>query len=212
MGNATSGAIQAPFSQPTQTSYQPVAPDTSWTNQGTTAQVQGGWSNTPSQPPQAMPVSGAMMAQDQPQAQYQGPGQANWNPDTQTWDQVNGSANTPTSTPSPVAGPIAPSPVNSNVDTGGPQGGAIPPNSQSNTGGPTPPGWVPEGATLSADGQLWQGTDKNGQQYAYGVNFNPNQQSGQLQSGPQPLTPNQPQGLMNGALHPQVGFGCNCQQ
>jgi len=60
------------------------------------------------------------------------------------------------------------------------------PNPTGGQAGPNPPSWVPEGATLSADGQLWKGTDKNDQQYAYGVNFNPNQQSGQLQSGPQP--------------------------
>ena len=58
MGMATSGAQQAPYSNPYQTPYQ-LPGATSWTNQGTTAQVQGGtaFANPPSQPPQlGMPM------------------------------------------------------------------------------------------------------------------------------------------------------------
>jgi hypothetical protein len=57
MGMSSSGAQTAPFSDPYQSPYS-LPPATSYTNQGTTAQVQGGTAfyNPPSQPPQAAPV------------------------------------------------------------------------------------------------------------------------------------------------------------
>jgi hypothetical protein len=59
------GAITAPFQQPTNSPFV-LPPAQSWTDQGTTAQAQGGtaFSNPPSQPPQAAPVAPASQPGD----------------------------------------------------------------------------------------------------------------------------------------------------
>lgn len=52
MAPAGGGAQQGLFAQPTQSPFQ-LPPASSWTNQGTTADLTGGFGNPPSQPPQA---------------------------------------------------------------------------------------------------------------------------------------------------------------
>lgn len=51
MAPAGGGAQQGLFAQPTQSPFQ-LPPASSWTNQGTTADLTGGFGNPPSQPPQ----------------------------------------------------------------------------------------------------------------------------------------------------------------